>query len=59
MTLTSVRKQVNVKIPVNRYSFFEQLEGRILPPMQLAFEIELNPDAELLFGNRELKLARF
>ena len=49
--LTSNRKQVNVKIPINRYSFFEELEGRILPPMQLTFEIELIPDAELLFGN--------
>ena len=28
----------------------EELEGRILPPMQPAFEIEFNPDAELLFG---------
>jgi len=37
----------------NRYSFLEQLEGRILPPMQLTFEIELNPDAELLFGSVE------
>ena len=49
--LTSDRKQVNVKIPLNRYSFFEELEGRILPPMQLTFEIELNPDAELIFGD--------
>ena len=49
--LTSDRKQINVKIPVNRYSFFEELEGRILPPMQLSFEIELNPDAELIFGD--------
>lgn len=48
--LTSDRKRVNIKLPLNRYSFFEELEGRILPPMQLAFEIELNPDAELLFG---------
>jgi len=49
--LTSNRKQVNVKIPLNRYSFFEELEGRILPPMQVVFEIELSPDAELLFGS--------
>ena len=49
--LTSNRKQVNVKIPLNRCSFFEELEGRILPPMQLKFEIELNPDAELIFGS--------
>jgi len=50
-TLPSNRKQVNVKIPINRYSIFEELEGRILPPMQLTFEIKLNPDAELLFGS--------
>jgi len=49
--LTSNRKPVNVKIPLNRYSVFEELEGRILPPMQVVFEIELNPDAELLFGS--------
>ena len=49
--LTSNHKEVNVKIPLNRYSFFEALEGRILPPMQLAFEINLNLDAELLFGS--------
>jgi len=49
--LTSNRKPVNVKVPLNRYSFFEELEGRILPLMQLVFEIQLNPDAELLFGS--------
>ena len=48
--LTASRKLVNVTIPLNRYSFFEELEGRMLPPMQLAFEIDLNNDAELLFG---------
>jgi len=31
--VTSNRKQVNVKIPLNRFSFFEELEGRILPPI--------------------------
>jgi len=49
--LTSDRKQVNVKIPINRYSIFEELEGSILPPMKLTFEIALIPDAELLFGS--------
>ena len=48
--LTSDRKLVDVTIPLNRYSFFEELEGRMLPPMQLTFEIDLNNDAELLFG---------
>ena len=52
--LTSNRKQVNVKSPINRYSFSEELEGRVLPPMQLTFEIDLNPDVELLFGNVDI-----
>ena len=48
--LTASRNLVDVTIPLNRYSFFEELEGRMLPPMQLTFEIDLNNDAELLFG---------
>ena len=48
--LTSNRKLVNVTIPLNRYSFFEELEGRMLPPMQLDFEIDLKTDAEVLYG---------
>ena len=43
-------KEVNVTIPLNRYSFFERLEGKLLPPLQLKIEIELTPDAELLYG---------
>jgi len=38
--LTSNRKPVNAKIPLNRYSFFEELEGKILPPMQRKFILE-------------------
>ena len=37
-------------IPLNRYSFFEELEGRMLPPMQLSFEIDLTTDVEVLYG---------
>ena len=48
--LTASRKLVNVAIPLNRYSFFEELEGRMLPPMQLDFEIDLTTDAEVLYG---------
>ena len=48
--LTANRQLVNVSIPLNRYSFFEELEGRMLPPMKLDFEIELTPDSEVLFG---------
>ena len=49
-TLTANNSLVNVTIPLNRYSFFEELERRMLPPMQLDFEINLQPDAELLHG---------
>ena len=40
---------VNAIIPLNRYSFFEELEGRILVPMQLEFNINLQNDDELIF----------
>ena len=43
-------KEVNITIPLNWYSFFETLEGKLLPPLQLKIEIELTPDAELLYG---------
>ena len=48
--LTSNSKSVNVTIPLNRYSFFETLEGRLLPPMQLGIELELTPDAKVIYG---------
>ena len=48
--LTANRNLVDVTIPLNRYSFFEELEGRMLPPMQLNFEIDLTTDVEVLYG---------
>ena len=47
---TGVGKDVNLTIPLNRYSFFETLEGRLLPPMQLTIELELTSDTEALYG---------
>ena len=47
---TGAGKEVNITIPLNRYSFFETLEGRLLPPMQLTIELELTPDTEALYG---------
>ena len=35
-------KNINVNIPLNRWSFFEELNDRMLVPMQLQFNIELN-----------------
>ena len=39
---------VNVIIPLNRWSFFEELNDKMLVPMQLQFNIELNSDDELV-----------
>ena len=42
-------KNINVIIPLNRYSFFEELESRMLVPMQLELNIELQDDTELIY----------
>ena len=42
---------VKTIIPLNRYSFFESLSDRLLPPLQLEFEIELQNDQEMIFQN--------
>ena len=47
--LTTGLNDVNVLIPLNRYSFFEELESRMLVPMQLQFNIHLQNDDELIF----------
>ena len=47
--LTSLNKNVNVIIPLNRYSFFEELYDKMLQPMQLEFNIELQNDNELIY----------
>ena len=42
---------VETLIPLNGYSFFEELGDKLLPPMQMEFEIELQSDAELIWQN--------
>ena len=46
--LTTGNSDVNRIIPLNRYSFFEELEGKMLVPMQLEFYLKLPNDNELL-----------
>ena len=58
MTDANVLKNVNVVIPLNRYSFFEELEDRMLPPMQLQFNINLRNDAELIYMNTGVDAGR-
>ena len=47
----NIPKTVETIIPLNRYSFFEELEDKILPPMQLEFSITLQDDTELIWQN--------
>ena len=49
--LAHAGQTVETLIPLNRYSFFEELSDKLLPPMQMEFEIELQPDAELIWQN--------
>ena len=51
--LTATDKDVNVIIPLNRYSFFEELESRMLPPMQIQLEINLLKDSELIYKHAD------
>ena len=41
-------KSINEMIPLKRYSFFQELERKMLPPMQLTIELTLNEDSELI-----------
>ena len=51
-------KDVNVLIPLNRWSFFEELNDKMLVPMQLQFNIELNSDDELVHKVQAVGAAR-
>ena len=42
---------VDTIIPLNRYSFFESLSDRLLPPLKLEFEIELQNDEDMIWQN--------
>ena len=45
---TGGARTVNEMIPLNRYSFFQELEREMLPPLQLTIELTLNEDSELI-----------
>ena len=45
---TTGARVINEMIPLNRYSFFQELERKMLPPMQLTIELTLNEDSELI-----------
>ena len=49
--LAHVGLKVETLIPLNRYSFFEEPSDKLLSPMQLEFEIQLQSDSELIWQN--------
>ena len=51
-------KNINVIIPLNRWSFFEELNDKMLVPMHLQFNIELNSDDELVHKVEAVAAAR-
>ena len=42
---------VETIIPLNRYSFFKDLQDKVLPPMQMEFNVTFQDDAELVWQN--------
>ena len=42
---------VHTIIPLNRYSFFETLSDRLMPPIHFEFEITLQEDEEMIWQN--------
>ena len=49
--LSDQGKTVNSIIPLNRYSFFESLSDRLLPPLHFEFAIEPQNDQEMIWQN--------
>ena len=41
--------EVNCEIPLNRYSFFEELEDKLLPNMKIVLNIEFDDDKNLIW----------
>ena len=44
-------KIVETNIPLNRYSFFENLSEALLPPTKIEFDVILQDDKELIYQN--------
>ena len=42
--------EVNCEIPLNRYSFFEELQDKLLPNMRIELFIEFDNDKNLIWG---------
>ena len=47
--LLGASAEVNCEIPLNRYSFFEELQDKFLPNMRIEFNIEFDSDKNLIW----------
>ena len=47
--LLGVSAKVNCEIPLNRYSFFEELQDRLLPNVRIEIQIEMYNDKNLIW----------
>ena len=47
--LLGASAEVNCEIPLNRYSFFEELQDKLLPNMKIDLEIEFDDDNNLIW----------
>ena len=50
-TLLGLSQDVICEIPLNRYSFFEELQDKLLPNMKIELEIECETDKNLIWRN--------
>ena len=48
-TLLGASAEVNCEIPLNRYSFFEELQDKLLPNMKIDLNIEFEDDKNLIW----------
>ena len=47
--LLGASAEVNCEIPLNRYSFFEELQDKLLPNMRIDLDIEIDSDKNLIW----------
>ena len=58
-TLLGLSALVNCEIPLNRFSFFEELQDKLLPNMKIDLDIEFEDDKNLIYRLIIKRLQRF
>ena len=52
--LLGASAEVNCEIPLNRYSFFEELQDKLLPNVRIEIQIEMENDKNLIWRREQL-----